>query len=557
MSRTAYVMIALVAAVSLASCATPDQAGPSTAVPNSAPGTGRSDVPRATPTSEPGADEPGAVCIASGGGELIAAALHDQGDEAVLCPGAVFELTRTIEFTAPDQAVYTLGKPTDDTRAMLSVADADLTTAVGSGNQPRVYLGHLQIDGNRDVLGVGPDGGLIEWGGNGADTVVEWVRAFEPRGWSVLVLGHGDDLVCRRATARHNELGPAGHAEYVIADGISLACRDSVVEYNTIVDATDGGIVIFQAPGSYVAHNTIRTENRIMYYGISMVDSGPYGGDFGGTRVIGNRIEANGALIRYGLPMGPWVVCMPDDEMTGPLSRGAQVSDNVLAGDRMGYGFVIAGVEDWTVMGNVDEATHLPGKQTGDCFGKEIDKPGGFQVVERISGGDFQDEFVPSVLGWGGAQWPLHLVVNESCLADRIGSDLLASIRNGSEGPIWPSLEVAPGSEFMADCMDTFAPPPLPSGAAGVAVAVESCEPACIDVRLMNWGSEEADVSVVRFEMNDFPVPCPGLPLVMAPGDEAVCRIDRYVGPGFNVLEWYGVGEEEGSVWGFTNPIEG
>ncbi len=495
-------------------------------------------------------------CIASGKTEQIIAALDNQGDQAVLCPGSIFELSDTIEFTAPDQALYTLGKPTDGSRATLSIASPDLTVAVSAANQPGAYLGHLQIDGNRDALGVGPPGGLIEWGGNGADTVVEWVRAFEPRGWSILVLGHGDDLMCRRAAARHNELGPAGRAEYVIADGISLACRDSIVEHNTIVDATDGGIVIFQAPGSYIGQNTIRAEHRIMFYGISMVDSGPYGGDFGGTRVVGNRIEANGELIRYGIPMGPWVVCMPDNEMTGPRSRGAVVRDNLLTGDKMGYGFVMAGVEDWTALANVDESTHLPGR-SDDCFGRQVDAPGGFQVLDRVSEGEFQSEFEPAVLGWGGSQWRLHVFVDESCLAERIGSDVLAGIRSGRMGPIWPSLEETPGGEFTAQCMETFVPPLMPAGASGIVVAVDPCVPFCIGVRLMNWGETAADLSAVRLHMNQFLVSCPGLPPSIEPGEEASCRIDRYVGPGFNLMDWYGIQESEGSGLGFQYPYEG
>ena len=143
---------------------------------------------------------------------------------------------------------------------------------------------------------------------------MEWVKAYEPRGWSVLVLGHGDNLRCDGSIARNNELGPAGRAEYMIADGISLACRNSTVTNNTITDATDGGIVIFQAPGSLVANNMIVADERVMFYGISMVDTGPYDGDFSGTCVTGNVIDARGALIRHGIDMGPYVGCIPEEE---------------------------------------------------------------------------------------------------------------------------------------------------------------------------------------------------------------------------------------------------
>ena len=175
----------------------------------------------------------------------------------------------------------------------------------------------------------------------------EWVKAYEPRGWTVIYLGGP----CRGAVARNNEIGPAGRAEFLVADGISLECHDAVVENNTIIDVTDGGIVIFQSPGALIANNTIRAENRIMLYGISMEDYWPLEGDFTGTRVTDNVIDAAGAMIHEGIGMGPHTGCHPDGE---PIlrSRGAVVTGNTLMGDHMAYGFVVSGVEDWTVTGN-------------------------------------------------------------------------------------------------------------------------------------------------------------------------------------------------------------
>lgn len=40
------------------------------------------------------------------------------------------------------------------------------------------------------------------------------------------------------------------------ADGISLSCKGSTVFNNTIIGATDGGIVVFGSPGSWVHGNT-------------------------------------------------------------------------------------------------------------------------------------------------------------------------------------------------------------------------------------------------------------------------------------------------------------
>lgn len=495
------------------------------------------------------------TCIDSGDDADIMAALQEPGDEAVLCPGSLFELSNTIEFNAPDQKLYTQGKPQGDTRAVLSVAGNDVSTAVSSGNQPRAVLSHVEVDGNRDVLGGGPLGGLIEWGGNGADTLVEWVRAYEPRGWSVLVMGHGDDLMCQRSVARNNFLGPAGHHEYSFSDGISLACRNSIVEDNTIIDATDGGIVIFQAPGSLIRNNTIITEERIMFYGISMVDSGPYDGDFSGTRVIGNHLEARSSIMRYGIPMGPWIICVPEEEMIGPKSRGAVVNDNVLSGDFMGYGFSLSGVEDWTAIGNRDESNHLPG-QPDDCFGETVDQPGSFQYMDGMADGDFQSEFEPAIFGWGGSQWPLHIAMDVACTEDRIGADMLARIRDGLEGPVWDALETAPGGQFVSECMKMFEPPTPPPGSEEIVVGASACGPGCVQVDLMNWTDERIDISAAEFIMADFWVDCPGLPDFIEAGEDVACHVTDYISDGWNVLGFVGMRGEHGGNLGFGYPFE-
>ncbi|MFQ5604674.1 MAG: right-handed parallel beta-helix repeat-containing protein, partial [bacterium] len=244
-------------------------------------------------------------CIPSGDHTNIQNALTGPGSKAVLCPDAVFELSEKVFFTADSQSIYTQGFPTDDSRALLRVVGKDLAIAVSAeGNDSslsHVSLRNVIIDGNRTKLGIA-QGALINFGRGvlGRDAVghvVEWVKAYEPRGWTVLFLGGP----CREGVVRNNEVGPAGRAEYIMADGISLGCESSVVENNTIIDVTDGGIVIFQSPGSLIANNTIRAETRIMFYGISMEDYYPLEGDFTGTRVTGNIIDAAGAMIRRGI----------------------------------------------------------------------------------------------------------------------------------------------------------------------------------------------------------------------------------------------------------------
>lgn len=91
------------------------------------------------------------------------------------------------------------------------------------------------------------------------------------------------------------------------ADGISIACKGSTVQGNTIVDATDGGIVIFGAPGSVVSGNTIIARQRRPLGGINLVDYSPFQGSFDGTVVEKNLIFADSNMIKTGIALGGMV----------------------------------------------------------------------------------------------------------------------------------------------------------------------------------------------------------------------------------------------------------
>lgn len=102
-----------------------------------------------------------------------------------------------------------------------------------------------------------PGGGNIEMGGQNSDQVVEYVRSYDPKGWSCLHI-HEGALDCNNVTIQNNDIGPCGSDAFQQwADGISMSCRNSVVRNNMIQGATDGGIVLFGAPGTQVYNNTI------------------------------------------------------------------------------------------------------------------------------------------------------------------------------------------------------------------------------------------------------------------------------------------------------------
>jgi len=65
-------------------------------------------------------------------------------------------------------------------------------------------------------------------------------------------------MTCNNVTVQNNDIGPCGSDAFQEwADGISISCRNSVVKNNMIQGPTDGGIVLFGAPGTQVFNNTI------------------------------------------------------------------------------------------------------------------------------------------------------------------------------------------------------------------------------------------------------------------------------------------------------------
>jgi parallel beta-helix repeat protein len=362
-------------------------------VPAAAPAAGAATAPRA------------AACLSSGTEATINAALTGSGATVVLCPGAVFTLGNPVTFTAPNQVIETQGLPTDSSRANLKVGGS-LTTAINGNGQPGVTVENVQIDGGRPALGRLDGGALLEMGAGGTDQTVRDVYAHDTRSWSTLHFIEGavtnSTPACQRAKILNNTIGPAGTdtPSGTWADGISLACGNSTVEGNTVQDATDGGIVIFGAPGSAVRNNTIVAKTRTLLGGINLVDYAPMNGNYTGTTVTGNTITAQSAFIKVGIAMGPQVWGCG----TG-TNYGASVTGNTLQGAHMGYGYAVNGVRDWTVTGNTDNSTHV-GTPNAGCGGT-VSAPGRFQVQSATSS-NLQSDFTSAQLTYvlGVAEQP-------------------------------------------------------------------------------------------------------------------------------------------------------
>ncbi|MBM7787364.1 right-handed parallel beta-helix repeat-containing protein [Tenggerimyces flavus] len=337
-----------------------------------------------------------ASCVPSGTQAAINKALVGAGKKVFLCAGAVFKLSAPVKFTAPRQELATKGLPTGSTRATLRLNAAGITTAVDGNGQSGIVLQNVQVDGNRAALGRKAGNALVQLGGNVADQVVRKSLIREPRSWSALHLFEGTVTSsvpgCQRAQVVDNEIGPAGldSPSGQWADGISLACGSSTVRGNTITDATDGGIVVFGAPGSVIEQNTIVAVSRVLLGGISMVDVAPVNGNYTGTIVRNNVIEARSAFVKVGLAQG-WQVWTCG---TGTV-YGGTVTGNTLRGQHLGYGYAVNGVRDWTVSGNVDQARHV-GVPSAGCGGLPS-APAGYQVAAATSS-TLQSEFQPASL---------------------------------------------------------------------------------------------------------------------------------------------------------------
>jgi hypothetical protein len=335
-----------------------------------------------------------ASCIPGGTEADINAALSGPDSRAVLCPKATFRLSHRIVLSSDGQQLFTEHLPTDGSRARIEVADGSLSTAIFS-RATNISVHHLIVDGARTRYGRDPKGeALIDLGGDVSAIEVDHVRAFDPRGWSVLHVFEGRKN-CRGARVTYNDIGPSGHPNHEWADGISFACRDGFIQHNTITDASDGGIVIFGAPGTLVEDNLIVTRSNTLLGGINLVDYGPFDGDYTGTIVRHNRIQASGGYIKVGIAAGPVVW----GDRHRPAVRGAAITDNTIIGDNIGFGIAVDDVADFTITGNRAHG-RFSGVRGDGCWPDSM--PPGHALIRNPSStsGTFQKDFEVGFLGY-------------------------------------------------------------------------------------------------------------------------------------------------------------
>src|SRR5207247_5091665 len=123
-------------------------------------------------------------CVPSGTQEDINARLRQPGDVALLCAGAVFDLTSPVVFSADGQQIHTEGFPTDDRRARLRLASPLTVMAVYMLNRSNVVLSNVIVDGNQPNLGPAAGQALILAGGSVSGEAIPEMPAVARRPWA-------------------------------------------------------------------------------------------------------------------------------------------------------------------------------------------------------------------------------------------------------------------------------------------------------------------------------------------------------------------------------------
>ncbi|CAE7199121.1 unnamed protein product [Rhizoctonia solani] len=261
----------------------------------------------------------------------------------------------------PFQELATEGYPTaEQDMAWLEAIEECHGHLIHAFGKSGTRIRNILLEGNRERFGHDPDGKcmIILGDVNTCNQVVDRCIIRNPRHWSCLQAFEGSSNI--RIT--NNFIGPAGYGADVVdgkwADGISFSARDGLVAGNQILDATDGAIVVFGAPGSLITSNTVINRHRLCLGGLNMVDYNPYKGNYKFTRVINNTVRTEGAYIKVGVGMGPSILGKANAdsiEEGGIVMRNLIESRDVGHGKGgLGYGYAIGSdIANWTCVENV------------------------------------------------------------------------------------------------------------------------------------------------------------------------------------------------------------
>lgn len=300
-----------------------------------------------------------------------------------LCPSTTFTLNNPVSFTADSQELSTQGYPTGSTRAtiMIDSKNTNMTALIGGFYRNKVKLLNVIVDGNRPTGWRVPSGSSanIELGAGATGVTVANVGSKNPRGLSCMHIAEGSTtypFTCVNANISSNDIGPCGD-ETQWADGISFGCSASTVSNNKIMGPTDGGIVLFGAPGTAVSGNTITGSATQRGFGaINLVDFS-YGGNYSGVVVKNNTIVGS-KMFNIGIAIGSSVWGVESGSqyyLQGPV----QILGNTFSGNIVTAIAINGWQKGLTVTGNLVTAVVKPnylfadanvGFQDNDCTGQ-------------------------------------------------------------------------------------------------------------------------------------------------------------------------------------------
>jgi hypothetical protein len=341
-------------------------------------------------------------------------AVLDGGDDLVLQQGTVYPVSETLRYTTPGQRIHTQGTRSPSQFATLRLANPNLTRLINAGGVNRAILEHVICDGQRYEFGIVPAAqaagkaqpSLVLFGEHGGDNQIVRESVFiNARSWSTVKVHEGasnvrveNNLIFGAGADCRGNGREAGEERIKWGDGITFAACDSIIRNNLVIDPTDVGCVLFGSPGTVAEHNVVAAISRESLGGINLVDPIDYyrlsgtDTDYRGVRIQNNVVDARGARIHIGYPMGavPWA-----PRHKGQILRGAEVTGNTIAGGAGGYGFAVHGVRDWKVTKNTSTATYS-GTADGLSPENRAHEPTAFvydpATVERV---ELQEEFVP------------------------------------------------------------------------------------------------------------------------------------------------------------------
>lgn len=163
-----------------------------------------------------------------------------------------------------------------------------------------------------------------------------------------------------------------------------------------ITDATGVGIIIFGSPGTTVSQNQVLARHRSSIGGIFLVSTKPFDGNYTGTIISDNVVDASGPQAYFRVGIGSGAAIWTDDQES--VLYNASIIGNTVQGESYGYGIAVTGVEGWTVQENtvtVGEDGFWGVSNVGKCPDDPPNHPPtSFLYNPDTSHGSFQTDFV-------------------------------------------------------------------------------------------------------------------------------------------------------------------